>query len=316
VCTPDMSVWQGRVDEADGPLALRWHQKVQPLTTGCRPGIVLIGFACDEGVKRNKGRIGAAKGPQALRGALANFAWHQGCPIYDAGDVSCTDSNLEAAQLRLAEVVASAISAGHRPLVLGGGHETAWGTFQGIIAALPTAKVGVINVDAHLDLRGDEPGNSGTPFAQIATRCQKIGCEFHYLCLGVSEASNTMALFNRATMLGTRIRFDNDVVPWKFQELNDEILGFSKPLELIHLSIDLDVLPVAVMPAVSASAGKGVSLDAVELLLTFALNTHKVVAVDLVEFNPSLDTDGRGARVAARLAWQVARDWTKEEGTE
>jgi formiminoglutamase len=230
--------------------------------------------------------------------------------------VSCTDGNLEAAQLRLAEVVASTISAGHRPLVLGGGHETAWGTFQGIIAAHPTAKVGIINVDAHLDLRGDEPGNSGTPFARIAKRCHESGLEFHYLCLGVSEASNTMALLDRAKTLGTRIRFDKDVVPWRFQELYDEILDFAKALELIHLSIDLDVLPVAVMPAVSAPAGRGVSLDAVELLLTSALNTHKVVAVDLVEFNPSLDTDGRGVRVAARLAWQVARDWRKKEGTE
>jgi formiminoglutamase len=316
VFTLDMNVWQGRVDEADGPLAFRWHQNVQPLTAECPPGVVLIGFACDEGVRRNWGRIGAAKGPQALRAALANLAWHQSCPVYDAGDVPCRDGDLEAAQSHLAEVVTSTISAGHRPLVLGGGHETAWGTFQGIIEAHPTAKVGVINVDAHLDLRGDEPGNSGTPFAQIAKRCQKTGREFHYLCIGVSEASNTMALFDRAKALGTRMRFDRDIVPWKFQELNDEILGFSQPLELIHLSIDLDVLPVAVMPAVSAPSGRGVSLDAVELLLTSALNTHKVVAVDLVEFNPSLDTDGRGVRAAARLAWQAARDWRKGEGTE
>jgi formiminoglutamase len=163
VFNPDMSVWQGRVDEADGPLALRWHQKVQPLAAGCRPGVGLIGFACDEGVKRNKGRIGAAKGPQTLRGALANLAWHQSCPVYDAGYVSCTDGNLEAAQLRLAEVVASTISAGHRPLVLGGGHETAWGTFQGIIAAHPTAKVGN---DA------TNPDSSSTTFASAFRRLQ------------------------------------------------------------------------------------------------------------------------------------------------
>ena len=48
-----MSVWTGRVDEADGPRALRWHQMVQPLAADSPPGIVLIGFACDEGVRRN-----------------------------------------------------------------------------------------------------------------------------------------------------------------------------------------------------------------------------------------------------------------------
>lgn len=309
-----MSLWQGRIDEADGPLALRWHQKVLALTKGCRPGIVLIGFACDEGVRRNKGRTGAAKGPQTLRGALANLAWHQSCPVYDAGDVFCLDGNLEAAQSNLAEAVKSAVSAGHRPLILGGGHETAWGTFQGIIAAHPTAKIGVINLDAHLDLRSNEPGNSGTPFAQIARRCQEIGQEFNYLCLGVSEASNTMALIERAKVLGTRMRFDKDVAPWKHLELHDEIVGFAQPLEFIHLSIDLDVLPATTMPAVSAPAGRGVSLETVELLLSFIFSTRKIVAVDLVEYNPSLDTDSRGGRVAARLVWQVAKDWDNEEG--
>ena len=106
---------------------------------------------------------------------------HVGCPIvrrmnglavYDAGDVRCDDGDMEGAQSRLANVVADAIRTGHRPLILGGGHETAWGTFQGIVAAKPDANVGVINIDAHLDVRSDEPGNSGTPFHQIAKWCE------------------------------------------------------------------------------------------------------------------------------------------------
>ena len=41
-----------------------------------------------------------------------------------------------------------------------------------------------------------------------------------------------------------------------------------------------------------------------------ALPDRRAVAVvDLVELNPAFDPDGRGAAVAARLAWQVARDW-------
>jgi formiminoglutamase len=307
--TADMSVWQGRVDEADGPLALRWHQKVLRPTAKCPPGIVLLGFACDEGVRRNKGRVGAVDGPKAIREALANFAWHQNAPVYDDGDVSCPDGNLEAAQLRLAEVVAMTISGGHWPLILGGGHETAWGTFQGIAAALPTAKVGVINIDAHLDLRNDSPGNSGTPFGQIAKRCQETGRDFNYFCLGVSKASNTLALFERAEVLGAKVISDRELAAKDFQELYAEIMSFARPLQVIHLSIDLDVLPAAAMPAVSAPASRGVSLDIIESVISLALSTGKVIAVDLVEYNPSLDPDGRAVRVAARLVWQAAMDW-------
>jgi formiminoglutamase len=306
--TADMSVWHGRVDEADGPLAFRWHQKVQRLTAKCLPGIVLLGFACDEGIRRNQGRLGAVDGPKAIREALANYAWHQNVPVYDQGDVTCPDGNLEAAQHRLAEVVAMTISSGHRPLILGGGHETAWGTFQGIIAALPEAKVGVINIDAHLDLRNDSPGNSGTPFGQIADRCRETGRDFQYLCLGVSQASNTLALFERAKALGARTSFDKELASKNVRELHAEINTFAKPLNFIHLSIDLDVLPVATMPAVSAPAGRGVSLE-----ISLALGTGKVIAVDLVEFNPSLDADGRAVRVAAHLAWHVSMEWGNQE---
>jgi formiminoglutamase len=307
VPVPDMSVWTGRIDAADGPDALRWHQMVKPLTPGCAPGVVLIGFACDEGVRRNGGRVGAKDGPHAIRKALANLAWHQAAPVYDAGDVRCDDRDMEGAQSRLAEVVADAIRSGHRPLVLGGGHETAWGTFQGIVAAKPDATVGVINIDAHLDLRADEPGNSGTPFMQMARWCKANGKPFNYLCLGTSTPNNTAALLFGPEGVFPKIRYDHDLPPWRFPDFGDEIIAFAETVEVVHLSLDLDVLPAATMPAVSAPAGLGVSHEVIQMLLTFALGPpKKVVAVDIVEFNPHLDIGDSGLRVAGRLAWEIA----------
>src|SRR5689334_24141000 len=120
----DMSGWHGRLDPADGPKALRWHQMIKPVVSGAK-GIALLGFACDEGVRRNGGRVGAKDGPRAIRQALANLAWHPWCAVYEAGDVSCSDGELEQAQAELAYRVASVLRGGHRVLVLGGGHETA-----------------------------------------------------------------------------------------------------------------------------------------------------------------------------------------------
>jgi formiminoglutamase len=308
---PDMSVWTGRMDAADGPDALRWHQMVKPLAADSPPGIALIGFACDEGVRRNGGRVGAKDGPRAIRAALANLAWHQTCPVYDAGDVHCDDADMEGAQSRLAEVVADAIRAGHRPLVLGGGHETAWGTFQGITAARPELTVSVMNFDAHFDLRADEPGNSGTPFNQIARWCEKNDRPFHYFCFGVAEPANTTALFERARALGAGWLLDHPLDARKYRDSIGEIDMFARQVDCIHLSIDLDVLPASVMPAVSAPAGYGVSLEIVSDVLNWLLFSVKVAAVDIVELNPVFDTDNRGAKVAARLAWQVAAQWSR-----
>ena len=51
----DMSVWQGRQDPEDGELALRWHDRVQPWQGNREPGVVLLGFACDEGCAATRG---------------------------------------------------------------------------------------------------------------------------------------------------------------------------------------------------------------------------------------------------------------------
>ena len=66
-------VWQGRIDTEEVGDSRRWHQCVQPFTPQSRSGVALIGFAVDEGVRRNGGRPGAAQGPAAARKALANL---------------------------------------------------------------------------------------------------------------------------------------------------------------------------------------------------------------------------------------------------
>src|SRR5437763_10342299 len=185
----DMSGWHGRLDPADGPKALRWHQVVKPLVGGAT-GIALLGFACDEGVRRNGGRVGAKKGPRAIRQALANLAWPRGqTPVFDAGDIVCADGDLDRTQGELGQTVAELLNRGCRAFVLGGGHEASWGSYSGLAAAAdPGVRVGVINLDAHLDLPADWPPTSGTSFSPIAAWCKGNGRDLPYLCLGASAA--------------------------------------------------------------------------------------------------------------------------------
>ena len=154
---PDMTAWRGRVDAEEGLDARRWHQVIRPLTEGAPPGVVLIGFACDEGVRLNQGRTGSRRGPDAIRRALAGLAYHQTRPLYDAGDVTCDREDLAGAQEALGREIAGLLGSGHSPLVLGGGHEVARGSLLGLAARLwssePEARMGIVNCDAHFDLR-------------------------------------------------------------------------------------------------------------------------------------------------------------------
>ena len=62
-------------------------------------------------------------------------------------------------------------------------------------------------------------------------------------------------------------------------------------------------------PAVSAPAALGVpALDLLPVIEQIC-RSGKLQAADLVEFNPQYDRDGQGAKLAARLAWQIAHWW-------
>ena len=71
---PERNSWRARTDGPE-PDQLRWHQIVHlvhdaaslPVLTAGTKGVAIIGFASDEGVVRNLGRVGAAEGPHALR---------------------------------------------------------------------------------------------------------------------------------------------------------------------------------------------------------------------------------------------------------
>ncbi|HUH47660.1 MAG TPA: hypothetical protein VLZ54_10940, partial [Arenibacter sp.] len=67
----------------------------------------ILGYACDEGVKRNQGRVGAATGADIIKRQLAKMPNHldHETTILDIGSITCVDSNMEGAQTILAEMV-------------------------------------------------------------------------------------------------------------------------------------------------------------------------------------------------------------------
>lgn len=301
--------WQGRVDSEEAGPSLRWHQHVQPLQADSQGGVTLIGFAVDEGVRRNAGRPGASAGPHALRGALAGMPVLSEPQIFDAGDVQCRNDRLEDAQSALAEHVAAAIARGSLPLVLGGGHEVAWGSFQGIAAARPAPqRVLIVNLDAHFDLRVAARGNSGTPFRQIQEHCAASGRPFDYRVFGISRFANTQALFQRADALGVRYWLDEQLQDsGALAVAQQQLAADLAACDAVYLTICLDVLPGGQAPGVSAPAPLGVPLARVEALIDQVLASSRLIAADIAELNPAFDRDGLTARVAARVAARIAR---------
>ncbi|GAB0156261.1 formimidoylglutamase [Chryseobacterium sp. Alg-005] len=296
-------IWQGRLD-GEEPLFHRVFQRVQEAThydTISTNDFVLHGFAVDEGVKRNKGRVGAKDAPDVIRKNMANFpVVLPDFSLLDFGNISCDDQNLENAQHTLAEKVSAALTKGAKSVVLGGGHEVTYAHYSGIRKAFPDKKIGIINIDAHFDNRQPENGvgpSSGTGFWQIAQEG-----EIHSLHIGIQRNSNTLKLFDIAHQFGMKYILADELFFENLPSIYQRIDDLLNEVDVAYLTICMDVFNASIAPGVSASAYNGIFADAAFMhFYRHILRNQKLMALDVAEVNPSYDIQDKTARLAACL---------------
>ncbi len=305
------NIWKGR---EDGVANERLFQVIECVDIESQPSLqpaankayAILGFACDQGVIRNQGRPGAKDGPAAIRQKLASLPIHKPITIIDTGDIVC-QADLAMAQQQLADRVAQVLASGYKPLIFGGGHEVAWGHFQGLAQAGQAHDIGIINFDAHFDLRpvlADGHGSSGTPFQQIATYQQACDQAFNYLCLGIQPLANTQSLFRAAEKLGCQYVLAEDFYLQPKSAIMAEIQRFIDAHRAIYLTVCLDVFSSAYAPGVSAPQTFGLTPQQVLFYLRMIADSGKVISMDIAEMCPIHDQDGVTAALAAQLVME------------
>ncbi|MEM8927052.1 MAG: formimidoylglutamase [Bacteroidota bacterium] len=306
--SPQKKNWSGRKSKD----ALYLHEKIQCLPIDQLPTtknqFAILGYQCDEGVRLNQGRIGAKEGPESIRKALGKMPNHLSSlqKLIDAGDIRYERGKLENVQDLLSEQVAELLSKKAFPILIGGGHDMAHGHYNGIKKYLSSqnkrSSVGIINFDAHFDLRSDDDGpNSGTPFSQIANENEP----FHYLCLGIRKDANDRALFQTASKLNVTYVLQNTFRIQFVKEINTWIRAFMEKVDYVYVTIDLDGFSSAYAPGVSASSPLGFSPDVVLESLETITASGKLISMDIAEMNPKYDVDGLTAKLGASLIHQI-----------
>ncbi len=310
---PTETLWQGCQDT---PAASCFFQIIRLLDLNklipndSKLAFALLGFRCDEGIRRNMGRIGAVEGPLILREVLAKLPVHrQDILCYDAGDITCVDNDLESSQLALGEAVSVLLQHNIVPIVVGGGHELAWGHFQGITKILTHEELAIINFDAHFDMRPllpDDKGSSGTPFLQIAQAQTAAHRRFNYHCIGIQHAGNIQALFAIAKKYHTQIIMADDFQQQdNMQKGMDFVNAILTDNQVIYLSLCLDVFASAFAPGVSAPQVLGLTPWQVIPLVRKLASSGKVMSYDLAELSPKYDIDLRTAKLAANFIYDI-----------
>lgn len=249
------------------------------------------------------GRPGAKEGPAAIRAALAPLKpWtaERGelrFALRDFGDAAgWTDT---ASAHRAAEEAARAVlAAGLVPVALGGDHSLGYP-----LVKAHEGRVGVINIDAHLDVRDVVGGKitSGTPFGRLLEDGVVRGANL--VEVGARDFATSPAYAAKAAKHGVRVvgvervRQDPDAVA------REAVATAAAGTGGVYVSLDVDVLDAAHAPGVSAPTPGGLSTSELYAFLRSCAREisarSRLAGFDLVEVAPSLDEGGRTARAAA-----------------
>lgn len=276
------------------------------------PVVELIGAACALGAPHP----GTAAAPQALRAhglqdrlAAAGIAssWHAvleaAIPWPGGVDMAARlRANADFA-VRLADCVANASAF---PVILGGDHGVAVGTWRGL-GRRAGAAPGLIWIDAHLDshtVRSTHSGNiHGMPLATLlghgdaafarvpgpvldARRCCVIGARSWEHEEQVLLAALGVRVFDAAELRarGLAAVFADAVA----------IARGDGPDHAFGISFDLDALDAADFPAVTCPEADGLAADKLARCLFDLVPCAELIGFEVVEYRPDLDADGRG----------------------
>lgn len=270
------------------------------------PGMDLIGFPSDEGVERNGGRVGASAAPELIVEAFYKLTPHPAYFDIHKRLISSSQrlqmvpktTSMENHQKALGEKVAKSLQQGRYPVILGGGHETAFGHFLGYTQQMES--VSIVNIDAHADVRPfkNEKAHSGSPFRQ--TWEHPSGKLDAYYVLGLNPAS----------CAAQHLQFVSDCGGYGFEsQLSREQLEVTLhevQSPQVMATMDMDVVHQAEAPGVSATNASGIPAS-LWLDLAHHFGKHpRVTSLDISEVNPRFDRDQATVKLAALTIWQFS----------
>ncbi len=220
---------------------------------------------------------------------------------------------------RLADAVRQCVSADEFPIVIGGDHSCAVGTWSGVQGAVAErGALGLLWVDAHMDSHVPQTSPSGAlhgmPLAcllghgldeltHLAGPSPKLN-PAHVCLLGVRsfEAGEAELL----AALGVRVIYMDEVARRGFMTMWREAMAHvTRATAGYGITLDLDALDPRDAPGVGTPSPAGIDADELVQALAEARHDRRWLALEIAEYNPHLDHEQMTLRLLRRIVCAV-----------
>lgn len=250
-------------------------------------------------------RVGARFGPNAIRQASLNietYSFRSGMDLedlalHDAGDLHVsTDAQQTVDMTKL--VIEDILAAGKMPVTLAGEHTVTLGIAQGLGAW--ATKTAIVSFDAHLDLRSEFLGLklSHTTFMQLINEQVKPA-----KIIEVGTRSVCKEELSYAKKASVDLFTSQQIIKSGAEQVIAQLKRKLEPYENIYLTVDMDILDPAFVPAVQNPEPEGITPTAL-LDIICALCDTRVIGFDVLEIAPIYD-QGVSAAVAAKVVFEI-----------
>ena len=269
---------------------------------------VIIGLPEDVGVFANYGKLGASRAWEATLKTLLNIQNNQftkADSVLILGHLDFSDELLEVSKLDqnkksdikkarkiveridnyVTHIIQLIVSAGKKAIVIGGGHNNAYGNIKGTSLALNTS-INVVNFDAHSDFRPEEGRHSGNGFSYAYAE----GFLKHYFIFGLHQNYTSSTIFKSLNKEKT-IDYNTfeDIEIYKKNTFNDEMQRALNHVSKKPFGIEIDCDAIENIPS-SAITPSGFSVNKTRQFVSFFANHKNATYLHICEAAPKKKT--------------------------
>ncbi len=295
----------------------------------CEAKYVLFGIPEDIGIRANFGRPGAASAWDSAIKSIANIQHNRFCKgnqlfilgqlnvsaemkevehldFNDIDDRSKLSQLVEKIDKDVSHIIFNIIKLGKIPIIIGGGHNNAYGNIKG--SALAKGKpINAINFDAHSDFRILEGRHSGNGFSYAFEE----GFLKKYFIFGLHENYTSKSVLDIIKKIEDRVRYNtyDSVNIRKEKEFNQEMALASEFVsdDFFGIEIDLDSIPNIACSAMTLS---GFSVEQLRQFISYFAKNKNATYLHICEGAPDLGEE-KNNHLIGKLIGYLVTDFMK-----
>ena len=184
------------------------------------------------------------------------------------------------------DLIYQIVSSGKKPIVIGGGHNNAYGNLKGTSLALKKP-INVVNFDAHSDFRRQEGRHSGNGFSYAYAE----GFLRNYFIFGLHENYTSDHIFKTLDKFkALKYNTYEDVIIRKNKKFKDELERASKHIADKPFGIELDCDAIKYIPS-SAMSPSGFSVKKARTFVSYFGKQSNATYLHICEAAPTPETE-------------------------